>query len=495
MLLSSVLQDLSYHLMQGDPNAEVSAVAFDSREVVSGAIFVAISGFTVDGHQFISTAISLGASVIVVEKDIETPDLPVTVIRVEDTRDALARISSNFYGRPTEHLNMVGITGTNGKTSITYFIKSILDHAGKSAGIIGTIGTLIGGELRKNKNTTPEALYLQQIFAEMVEKNVETCVMEVSSHALSLKRVGYSRFHTGIFTNLTPDHLELHGSMEEYFEAKSQLFQLTSHYNIINADDPYGARLLDQVQSLTAKAVSYGMEQTADVYAADIRYRIDSTRFTAHTPAGSVELEVRLPGDIYVLNSLAALAWAYCSGIPLETAKEGIQAVEGIKGRMEVVYRDEHNTVIVDFAHTEDSLEKVLHTLRPYTKGRIILVFGVYAAPGELGLDKRRSMGQVAARHADLSVITSDNPKDQDPDAIISDIAASMKEHNGAFKTIVDRKEAIEYALTAAQKDDIVLITGKGHETTQIIGNTEIPFHEGEIVRNFKKRQLLNHGK
>lgn len=494
MQLLSVLRDLDFDLVQGDPNVEVEAVSFDSREVVPGGAFVAVSGFTVDGHAFIPKAISLGASVVIVEKDVRI-DEPVTVVKVKDTRDALARVSSNFYGRPTEKLNMVGITGTNGKTSISYFIKSILEHAGKNVGIIGTIGTVIGGEVRKNKNTTPEALYLQQIFADMVSSDIQTCVMEVSSHALSLKRVAYSRFHTGIFTNLTPDHLELHNSMEEYFEAKSRLFELTSDYNIINADDPYGRRLIDKVKAYPAKTITYGIGQKADVYATDIRYFIDSTVFTAHAPDGSIEVKVNLPGDIYVLNSLAAIAWARCSGIPLEVIKDGIQAVEGIKGRMEVVYRDDSNLVIVDFAHTEDSLEKVLTTLRPYAKGRIILVFGVYAAPGELGLPKRRAMGKVAARHADLSIVTSDNPKDQDPDAIIADIVAAVEEDGGSYKAIVDRKEAIEYALSAARQDDIVLITGKGHETSQIIGKTEIPFNEAEIVNEFKKRQLLNNGK
>ncbi|WP_397332751.1 UDP-N-acetylmuramoyl-L-alanyl-D-glutamate--2,6-diaminopimelate ligase [Paenibacillus sp. JSM ZJ436] len=497
LILSSVLQDLAFERIQGDLNQEVSSVAFDSREVMPGAIFVAISGFTVDGHRYIPAAIAQGAAVIVAEQPVELPlsaPSTLTLLQVQDTRDALARISANFYGRPTEKLNMVGITGTNGKTSISYFIKSILDQAGQSSGIIGTIGTLIGEELRKNKNTTPEALYLQQSFAEMAQRGIDTCVMEVSSHALSLKRVAYSSFHTGIFTNLTPDHLELHRSMEEYFEAKAMLFDMTSRCNIINADDPYGALLIQRLRSRPAALLTYGLEQDADIYASNISYAIDATRFTAHTPAGSIELEVRLPGSIYVLNSLAALAWAYASGIPLETAKAGIQAVEGIKGRMEVVYRDDHNTVIVDFAHTEDSLEKVLSTLRPYAKSRIILVFGVYAAPGKLGLDKRRAMGRVAAQHADFSVITSDNPKDQDPDAIIADIAAAMQEHHGSFKGIVDRKEAIEYALALAEKDDIVLITGKGHETSQIIGTTEIPFHEAQIVNDFKKRQLLNHG-
>ena len=493
MQLASIVKDLEFELVKGDLNIDVEAVAFDSREVVQNSVFVAVSGFTVDGHSFIPKAVSLGATAVIVEKDVQVDD-SITVLKVQDTRDALALLSSNFYGRPTDKLNMVGITGTNGKTSISYFMKSILEQAGKNVGIIGTIGTMIGNQLKKNKNTTPESLYLQQIFADMVNSDIRHCVMEVSSHALSLKRVAYSRFHTGIFTNLTPDHLELHNSMEEYFEAKALLFDLTTDYNIINTDDPYGRRLIDKVKHYKTKLVTYGIDNKADVYASDIRYFIDSTIYKVHTPAGSIEIKVNLPGKIYVLNSLAAIACAYGNGISLEVIKEGIQAVEGIKGRMEVVYKDNDNLVIVDFAHTEDSLEKVLQTLRPYAKGRIILVFGVYAAAGELGHDKRSSMGKVAATHADLSVVTSDNPKDQDPDAIIADIVASIEERGGTYKAIVDRKEAIEYALKISRKDDIVLITGKGHETSQVIGKTEIPFHEAEIVNEFKKRQLLNNG-
>lgn len=493
MRLLSVLQDLEYELIQGDLHIEISAVSFDSREVVQNGLFVAVSGFTVDGHDFIPKAVSQGASVIIVEKEVPVND-SVTVLKVRDTRDALARVASNFYERPTEKLNMIGITGTNGKTSISYFVKSILEHAGHNVGVIGTIGTVFNGKHRKNKNTTPESLHLQQVFAEMADSGVESCVMEVSSHALSLKRVAYSVFHSGIFTNLTPDHLELHKNMEEYFAAKSMLFELTSDYNIINADDPYGRRLIDKVKHYPAKLVTYGIGGDTDVTAENIRYFIDHTVFTARTPAGSIEIKVNLPGDIYVQNSLAAIAWAYCSGLPLEAIKDGIQGVESIKGRMEVVYRDSRNLVIVDFAHTEDSLEKVLTMLKPYAKGRIILVFGVYAAPGKQGLPKRKAMGQVAAKHADLAIVTSDNPKDQDPDAIISDIVAAIGEAGGTYKAIVDRKEAIEYALTTAEQDDIVLITGKGHETSQVIGKTEIPFNEAQIVVEFKKRQLLNNG-
>lgn len=493
MQLASIVKDLQFELVKGDLNIDVEAVAFDSREVVQNSVFVAVSGFTVDGHSFIPKAVGLGATAIIVEKDVQVDDY-ITVLKVRDTRDALALLSSNFYGRPTDKLNMVGITGTNGKTSISYFMKSILEQAGKSVGIIGTIGTMIGDQLKKNKNTTPESLYLQQIFADMVSSDISHCVMEVSSHALSLKRVAYSRFHTGIFTNLTPDHLELHNSMEEYFEAKALLFDLTTDYNIINTDDPYGRRLIDKVKHYKTKLITYGIDNKADVYASDIRYFIDSTVYNVHTPAGTIEIKVNLPGKIYVLNSLAAIACAYCNGISLEVIKDGIQAVEGIKGRMEVVYKDNDSLVIVDFAHTEDSLEKALQTLRPYAKGRIILVFGVYAAAGELGHDKRSSMGKVAAEHADLSVVTSDNPKDQDPDAIIADIVASIEADGGTYKAIVDRKEAIEYALTISRKDDIVLITGKGHETSQVIGKTEIPFNEAEIVNEFKKRQLLNNG-
>ncbi|CAM4520581.1 UDP-N-acetylmuramoyl-L-alanyl-D-glutamate--2,6-diaminopimelate ligase [Paenibacillus endophyticus] len=485
MFLNALLTDLEYTLVKGDLHKEAAAIAYDSREASANGVFVAVSGFSVDGHQYIDKAIALGATTIILEKDIAVPE-DVTVLRVANTREALARVSANFYHRPTEQMNLLGITGTNGKTSTTYFLQSIFEQTGTSLGIIGTIGTVIGDKVFQNKNTTPESLNLQQIFAEMIQSDMKHCVMEVSSHALNLSRVAHSSFKTGIFTNLTPDHLELHHTMEEYFEAKAKLFDMTTDYNIINADDPYGRRLIDRLRDRAPKLLTYGIEQDTDIHAADIHYFADYTIYTVNTPKGSATVKVNLPGTIYVYNSLAAVATAYANQFSLQQIVQGIAAVEGIKGRLEVVYQDEDSKIIVDFAHTEDSLEKALKTIRPFAKGRIILVFGVYASDGESGTEKRRAMAKVAAACADFSVITSDNPKMQDNNLIIREIVEGMEACKGDYEAVVDRRDAIAFAINISQKGDVILIAGKGHETSQIIGKTEYPFNEAEIVREIK---------
>ncbi|WP_168121330.1 UDP-N-acetylmuramoyl-L-alanyl-D-glutamate--2,6-diaminopimelate ligase [Paenibacillus sp. HB172176] len=484
MLLRDLLQDISCDILQGTIDKEVEGIAFDSRECAENWLFVAVRGFTVDGHDYIQKAVASGAAAIITEKAVDAGS-SVTVLQVDDSRLALAYAASRFHGQPASKLNLIGITGTNGKTSTTYFLKSILEKANKTVGIIGTIGAMVGDKklaTRSTTPTTPESLHLQQMFADMAESKVDCCVMEVSSHALSLKRTAASAFKSGIFTNLTPDHLELHLTMEDYFEAKAMLFDLTTDYNIINIDDPYGKRLAERLSSRDAELVTYSIESQADVYATDIRYYAEHTEYVAHTPAGSVAIHVNLPGFIYVYNSLAAVACASCNGVPLDEIASGVRAVEQIKGRLEVVYQDPERKIVVDFAHTEDSLEKALATLRPFTKGRLILVFGVYAAPGRPGSPKREAMGGIAARFADFSIITSDNPKDQDPDAIIAEVAEAVEAAGGQYRSIVDRREAIEHAIAISEKDDVILIAGKGHETTQVIGKTEIPFNEAEIV-------------
>jgi UDP-N-acetylmuramoyl-L-alanyl-D-glutamate--2,6-diaminopimelate ligase len=492
MLLTSVVEGLDFDRIKGDLTIEISSIAYDSREVVEHSVFVAISGFEVDGHDFIDQAIKRGASTIIVEKDVNIVD-DITILKVADSRKSLARLSANFYRHPSDKLNLIGVTGTNGKTSTTYFLKSIVEQLNKPIGLIGTIGTMIGSKVIKNKNTTPESLNLQQIFSEMVDSKIDHCLMEVSSHALNLNRVDCCSFNTGIFTNLSPDHLELHHSMEEYFKVKATLFELTKEFNVVNVDDEYGRKLVTKIENKDAQLITYGIENKADVYATDICYAADFTSYVAHTPTGSIEIKVNIPGLIYVYNSLAAIACAYCNHIDLQDIQKGINGLERIKGRLEVVYKDNDYKVVVDFAHTEDGLEKALTTLKPFSKGRMILVFGVYAAAGEQGREKRRAMGKIAAKYADVAIVTSDNPKDQDPHLIIDEIVEALKEEKGSYKAIVDRKEAIKYAIKLSEKEDIILIAGKGHETSQVIGKTEIPFNETELVHEIirNKNQLI----
>ncbi|RFB12577.1 UDP-N-acetylmuramoyl-L-alanyl-D-glutamate--2,6-diaminopimelate ligase [Bacillus sp. HNG] len=493
MQLQSILRNLDYTEIKGSLDVEVTSIAYDSREVTTNGVFVAISGFTVDGHDYIENAIKKGATVIIVERDIWLEDY-VTIIKVSDTRLALARMSANFYDNPTEKLNLIGITGTNGKTSTTYFVKSIFEQAKKSIGLIGTMGTIINNRHFENKNTTPESLNLQGIFSKMVDEGIEDCIMEVSSHALDLNRVAYCDFNTAIFTNLTPDHLELHKNMEEYFNAKAKLFDLAQEHLVINIDDTYGRRLIDRVKDSNKSILTYGINQKADIYPTDLHFYADYSTYQLNTPTGSVDIKVNIPGVIYVYNSLAAIAAAYTNQMSLEDIKEGIDAVKGIRGRLEVIYQDKARKVVVDFAHTEDGLEKALSSLRPYTKGRLIVVFGVYAAPGKDGSDKRRAMGKVAATYADLSIVTSDNPKEQDPNIIAKEIVESMNEVDGKYHVEIDRREAIKYAIENSQEGDVILLAGKGHETAQVIGNKEIPFNEKEIVNellaNIRKNRL-----
>jgi len=488
MLLSSCLEGLDYSVVKGEVNIEIDSIAFDSREVLKKSIFVAISGFSTDGHNYINKAIEGGAVAIIIEKDVDT-DPNITTIKVENSRLALACIASNFYHRPTQKLNMVGITGTNGKTSISYFIKVLLERQAKKTGVIGTMGTLIGERKVETPNTTPESLTLQRICDEMVNEAVDYCIMEVSSHALDLNRVSFCAFQTGIFTNLTPDHLELHKDMAHYFEAKSKLFDMTHRANIINNDNAYGKQLIERSKLRGyAKTISYGLTEQSDVYAKEIAYFIDHSIYTAVTPIGQIKIRVNIPGEIYIYNSLAVVAWGVFEGFTLEDIAAGIDALKGVKGRFETVYADKKRRVVIDFAHTEDGLEKALDALRPFTKGRLLLVFGVYAAPGALGLDKRIAMGKVAALKSDLCFVTSDNPKEQDPNAIIADVVQAIESEKGQYIAIVDRQEAIERALETLKEGDVLLISGKGHETAQVIGKVEVPFNETEIVINKMKQ-------
>lgn len=491
MRLLSCVQGLEYKTLKGNVDVEVKGVAFDSRLVKSGYVFVAIEGFKMDGHDYIEKAVENGAVAVVISKPIELEYITnQTVVEVSDSRVALAYIAAMYFDNPTSKMNLIGITGTNGKTSISYFIKSILDALSYKTGVIGTMGTWIGTQKIDTPNTTPESLTVQKICADMVADNVKYCIMEVSSHALDLHRVSFCKFETGIFTNLTPDHLELHKNMAQYFHAKEKLFYMTEKVNVINIDDPYGKRLYDDLcMKREVECLSYGLNSDANVYARQIEYFADYSLYKAVTPKGEISIRVNIPGEIYIYNTLAVVAWAISEDIEFDVISKGIESLKGVKGRFETVYQDEDYKVVVDFAHTEDGLDKALDTLKPFVKGKLLLVFGVYAAPGLAGLDKRVAMGKVAAQKSDFAYITSDNPKEQDPSKIIEDVVASFEKYSDQYTTIVDRKMAIELALEEMRPGDVLLIAGKGHETAQAIGKEEIPFNEAEIVKN--KMSLL----
>lgn len=480
MRLQELVKDYQYTLLKGSLDLEVTGISNDSRKVKVGDLFVAERGFTVDGHDYIGNAIDNGAIAVVIDKDMDIEE-DITVIKVEDSVDALARFSSVFYDEAWKHIELIGVTGTNGKTSTTYFIKSILEEYNKKVGIIGTIGALIEDEKFDIVNTTPNSLMIHCLLKQMVDKGLDFCIMEVSSHALELKRVNHMGFQTGIFTNLSKDHLDYHETMDNYFQSKLKLFYKTNKSNIINVDDNYGRKIID-ILGDEVPLITYGIKNKADIYATDIEYSLSKVRFNLNTPKGKIDINLNVPGEFSIYNSLAAAACAYAYGIDLSTIKRGLENIQGVKGRFEVVPTNTDYTVIIDFAHTADGLEKVLKVIKDFAQGRIIVVFG---AGGNRDRTKRPEMGETVARYADLSIVTSDNPRFEDPEAIIDDVLVGTKKAAGKYVKIIDRKEAIEYALDIAEAKDIVLLAGKGHETYAIINGQTIPFDERQIVLDY----------
>ncbi|MDD6214729.1 MAG: UDP-N-acetylmuramoyl-L-alanyl-D-glutamate--2,6-diaminopimelate ligase [Firmicutes bacterium] len=456
------------------PDIEITGIAIDSRKVQNGYVFICISGLEDDGHRYAKKAAENGAAVIVAEKPL---DVNVPLVLVENTKIEMANISAKFYGEPEKRLKLVGITGTNGKTTVSYLIKAMLEQTGKKVGIIGTNEILVGHEdvgIRSTTPTTPNALELRQIFSKMVDMGAEYVVMEVSSHALDLHRVYGLEYEVGVFTNLTRDHLDYHKTMENYFLAKKKLFDI-SKTGVINMDDDYGARLL---KSVPCKTLSVGTKD-ADLRAVDIDIEAKGVEFTAEFDSEKYTAKLAISGMFSVYNALCALGAAIALGLDIKTALCGLANATGVKGRLERVPLDTDYSVIIDYAHTPDGLENVLNAVNSFKKGRCIAVFG---CGGDRDATKRPIMGDIGTKLADIAVITSDNPRTEDPKKIIDDIVAGVK--GGEYKVIVNRREAIKYALSIAKKDDIVLLAGKGQETYQIIGKVKNHFDEREIVRD-----------
>lgn len=466
----------------GNLNLNIVDINHDSRKVSKDNMFVAIKGFNFDGHDFIDNAILKGARCIVHMDKVNVKD-NITYIRVEDTIDALGFLSSNFYKQPAKKIEMIGITGTNGKTSTSYYLKAILEAAKLKTGIIGTTGIIIEDEIVKMDNTTPDALVLNKNLDNMVKKNINTCVMEVSSHALELNRVDYIDFNIGIFTNLTEDHLDFHKNMESYFNAKLKLFFKTDGFNIINLDDNYGRRIVDIVKKRT-QLLTYSIDNKADVYASDIIYSLDKVNFILNYNGDGIDIQLNTPGKFTVYNALASASCAIALGLDLNSIKKGLETIKGVRGRFELIPTNRDFTVIIDYAHTPDGLENVLKTIKDFSLGRIVVLFG---AGGNRDKSKRPDMGEVVGRYADYSIITSDNPRYENPKDIINDILKGIKNTNIEYKIIVDRKEAIKYALYNARPKDIIIFFGKGHETYTIIDGKTYPFDEREIVSNYLK--------
>lgn len=475
MKLSELLQNIPVveTRVSGDP--DIGEVRYDSRAVQPGDLFVAIRGFETDGHKYIASALEKGAAAVVCE---EAPAGAPAVV-VENARRALAQIGANRFGHPAEKLTMVGVTGTNGKTTTTYLIKHILERQGAKVGLIGTNQNLIGEEIVPTERTTPESYELHALFARMVGAGCTHCVMEVSSHSLALGRVYGIPFAAGVFTNLTQDHLDFHHTMEEYRQAKAILFTMCEK-GVINMDDPAGEKmLLDAqcpVETFSAKS------DMADLAAKDIRLHADSVDFVASAEEGIARVHLGIPGQFSVENALAALGACRALGVPLAGAAAAMKTAHGVKGRVEVVPTDTDYTVLIDYAHSPDGVENVLRAVRGFTKGRVIALFG---CGGDRDRTKRPKMGAIAARLADFCIVTSDNPRTEQPEAILEDILAGMQDSKTPKEVIVNRPEAIRFALSMARKDDAVVLMGKGHETYQEINHVKHHLDEREVVAEY----------
>lgn len=476
MRLKNLIKDFEPIDIKGSIKINIRGIAYNSALVKDDYIFVAIEGLRVDGHQFIDSAISKGAKAIVVSKDIDLPE-EISVIKVNDTRAALSTLSATFYGYPSKDLELIGITGTNGKTTTAYFVKSVLDASRRNTSLIGTVQTVINGKSSYSSHTTPESLELQGLFKTMLKEKVDACVMEVSSHSLQLSRVNDCDFNIGVFTNLTHEHLDFHGTMENYFNAKKQLFYQTNDFNIVNIDDPYGKRMVKQIANNGPKLLTYGTSTHANIQARDIVLCEGYTECTIRTPKQQTKVKIKIPGRYNIYNSLAAVACGYALNIDLEDIKEGLEAVTSIPGRYELIPTGRNLNIIIDYAHTPDGFEQLLGTIDNFAKGRTIIVFGCV---GERDHSKRRKMGEIAEKYCDLCVLTTDNCRSEDPHSIIKDIKKGFK--SDRYIEIIDRAEAIRYAILNSKEHDTIIITGKGHEQRQIIGDEILYFNEREIV-------------
>jgi len=475
MKLKELLQGVSVLEFHADPELNIESVVYDTRKAIGpNSLFVAIAGFAFDGNSYIPRALDQGAVAVVTAK---RPQEDIPYILVESDRLALACIGTNYFGRPAQSMTMIGVTGTNGKTSVTLLTKHVLENAlGAKVGLIGTTENLIGKETVPTERTTPESFELQALFAKMRDAGCTHCVMEVSSHAISLHRVAGIRFDVAAFTNLTEDHLDFHKTMENYCDTKARLFGCCGKA-VLNRDDDWFKRIADGVK---CPVLSVGQEGA--LRAENVVLRSDGVDFTAVYKEKQVPVTVPIPGKFSVSNALTVLGIALSLGIPSEKASVALATVKGVKGRVEVVPTPgKPYTVLIDYAHTPDGLENVLSSVKSFCKGKLIAVFG---CGGDRDRTKRPIMGKIGVGIADLAVITSDNPRTESPMAIINDIVEGVREIQGSYVVIEDRREAIRYAMDKAEKNDIIVLAGKGHETYQEICGVKYPLDERTVVED-----------
>ena len=474
MKLRDVLKGVNTVFSSADGDIEITGITNDSRKAKEGYLFVAVRGYASDGHKFIASAIKNGASAVLCE---EAPEDGGPYVVTDNSRAAEAEAASNFYGRPADKLKMIGVTGTNGKTTVTNLIKSVIEECtGAKVGLIGTNRNMIGLEERPAERTTPDSIELMGLLAEMVEKGCEYCVMEVSSHALYLDRVRSISFEVGAFTNLTEDHLDFHKTMEAYAEAKSRLFSISKHA-VINLDDEYSEYMLERAK---CPVFTYSTERNdADITAKDIRLTPEGIMFRSIVGFEIITVKLGIPGMFSAYNALTALSVCIVLGIEAKAAANALAHCRGVMGRAEVFPTGRDFSVIIDYAHTPDALSNILRTVRGFAKGRVVLVFG---CGGDRDRDKRPIMGTIAGRLADYVYVTSDNPRTEQPMDIIGNITAGMKNTKAAYEVIENRREAIKAAVQNAKTGDVIILAGKGHETYQIIGTEKLHFDEREVL-------------
>jgi UDP-N-acetylmuramoyl-L-alanyl-D-glutamate--2,6-diaminopimelate ligase len=498
MKLRKLLEGVEVKKIAGDPLREVEGIAYHTKQIGKGFLFAAIRGLEVDGHQFIEEAVQRGAGAVVSEQEREVSDR--TLILVPNSRQALAKISSNFYGNPSSRLKLIGITGTNGKTTTTYLLESIFRKAGCDVGVIGTINYRFGQKTTPAPNTTPESLDLQRILWEMVKEGTSHVIMEVSSHGLDLDRVFGCQFDGVVFTNLTSEHLDYHKSLQKYFESKKKLFsdylvesRKKRRFAVTNHDDPSGEKM---VEGIDLPVIRYGLSPSCDITADQVTSSFEGLSCRVRTPRGDLSIRSKLIGDFNVYNILAAVSVGIGMDVPLENLKEGVEGLEGVSGRFEKMENTRGLHIIVDYAHTHDALERVLLGLKgilengTQNRGKMITVFG---CGGDRDRTKRPLMGEVAGKYSDLAILTSDNPRTEDPLAILEEVEKGLESlplkewhpdeielwrSKKGYLKVPDRREAIRMAIRLAQPSDTVLIAGKGHEDYQIVGKKRFPFDD-----------------
>lgn len=471
---------------RGALDRSVTSVTDDSRAVASGSLFVAVKGERVDGHRFVAQAIQAGAVAIVAQESVEVVSLPL--VKVADSRKALGLIGSRFYGDPSARLSMIGVTGTNGKTTTTYLCKALLEGIGRHVGLIGTVAYQIGAETIPASHTTPGALELQGLLMKMTQVQLDSVVMEVSSHALAMDRTAGCEYDAAVFTNLTQDHLDYHRTMEEYFQAKLRLFtglgigKKTGQRAIVNMDDPRGAQIRNACR---VPVWGFAVKGQADIKAEKVRLSMNGSTFSAATPSGTFTVESRLVGEHNVYNLLGAIGVALHVGATCDQVREAVERVTNVPGRFERVSAGQDFTVVVDYAHTEDALVRLLTAAQALRTHRIITLFG---CGGDRDRGKRPKMGRAAVEYSDVVVLTSDNPRTEDPMAILQEVEVGVREglqrrSHVEYHLVPDRRDAIGMAMRLARSGDIVLIAGKGHEDYQIIGTKKVHFDDREVAR------------